>query len=225
MRSHSVPLAAALAALVALPAAADAAQVATDRGCYLENQKVALNGSGFTPGAAYQVTIDGQPLTGGTGTVSAAGTVTVSFTPNLAAQGRRVKTHVYALAVVEGANRATSEFAVTKFTADFAPTAGNPQTLRVRFSLFGFGLVSPRPSIYIHSIRPNGKLRTTVALGRATGPCGSISRTARRRLFPFAGADRGEWKLQFDTSRRYRKGSAASDFLFYIVGVRIRRLR
>ncbi len=218
--------AAAVAALLAaggtMPAAASAAQIATDRECYLDGRTVTLSGNGFTPGAPYQVKLDGQPITGGTGKVDPAGGVTGTFVPRLADQGARVMQHRYTLAVQEGVNTATTKFTVTKFAANFTPASGNPKTLRVRFSVYGFGLAQPNPNVYLHYVRPGGKLRKTIRLGRAKGTCGAIERTARKRLFPFT-AERGAWRLQFDTSREYRAGKASSDFLFYTVGVRIRR--
>lgn len=205
-----------------LAPAAGAAELATDRSCYLESStaKVAMSGTGFTPGATYQVVLDGQPLPGGTGTVGADGSVSGSFAPPSLA-GSDEATH--SLTVQEGSNVASAAFTVTTFRADFAPGRGNPSSLRVRFSVFGFGLAGRDKSVYVHYIRPNGKRKKTVRLGRATGPCGKIERTARRRLFPFK-AERGNWKLQFDTSRRFRRGRSNSDFLFYTLGVRISRL-
>jgi hypothetical protein len=218
------PLAAAAVslALVAVAPAARAAQVATDRSCYLESTqtKVTMSGNGFTPGATYQVLLDGQPLPNGTGTVDASGNVSGTFTPP-ALSGDKEATHK--LTVQEGANSAESAFSVTRFLADFTPGAGNPATLRVRFQVFGFGLASANQPVYVHYVRPNGKLKRTVKLGTARGTCGKIERTARRRLFPFR-AERGGWKLQFDTSKRYRKGTSSSEFLFYTLGVRVRRL-
>jgi hypothetical protein len=223
MRIWSLGPAAVLAALLVAPALAGAAEITTDRACYLDKRGVTLSGVGFTPGAPYQVTLDGQPITGGTGKVDPAGGVTGTFVPRLADQGARIKQHTYTLAVQEGSNRAVTQFTVTKFAADFAPASGNPKTLRVRFSVFGFGLAAAKPDVYLHYVRPTGKVRKTIRLGRAKGTCGAIERTARRRLFPFE-AERGNWKLQFDTSAKYRPGKPSSDFLFYSVGVRIRRL-
>jgi hypothetical protein len=212
-----------LALLLAAPGAASGAQIATDRGCYLDKRNVTLSGTGFTPGAPYQVTLDGQPITGGTGRVDPAGGVTGTFVPRLSDQGARIRQHRYTLAVQEGSNTAATQFTVTKFLADFNPASGDPKRLRVRFSVYGFGLSAPNPEVYLHYVRPDGKLRRTIRLGRAKGSCGAIKRTARKRLFPFDAA-RGTWRLQFDTNREYRVGKPSSDFLFYTVGVRIRRL-
>ena len=221
MNVRSTALAAALALAAAAPAAASAAQVQTDRPCYQDDTgTVAVSGSGFEPNQPYQVTLDGQALPNGTGTTDAAGGIAGSFpTPQL--DGNSV--HAYSLGIVQGANVPTTGFSVTPFFADFNPGTGNPKKLRVRFKVFGFGLVNANPLVYLHYVRPNGKLKRTIKIGRAQGVCGTIKRTARKKLFPF-NAERGHWKLQFDTHKRYRKGQAGVNFLFYTVGVTIRRL-
>jgi len=221
MNARSTALAAALALAAAVPAAASAAQVQADRSCYQDNVgTVAVSGSGFEPNQPYQVTLDGHALPNGSGTTDAAGGIAGSFpTPELGGSS----VHAYSLGIVQGANAPTTAFSVTPFFADFNPGSGNPKKLRVRFKVFGFGLVDTNPLVYLHYVRPNGKLKRTIKLGRAQGACGTIKRTPRKKLFPFH-AERGHWKLQFDTHRRYRKGQAGANFLFYTVGVTIRRL-
>jgi hypothetical protein len=221
MRTRSSVVAAVLAVAAAIPAAASAAQIQTDRSCYQDAPgTIAVSGNGFEPNQSYQVTLDGQALPNGTGTTDAAGGIAGSFpTPQLAGSG----VHAYTLGVVQGANAATTGFSVTPFLADFSPGQGNPKTLRVRFKVFGFGLVTANPIVYLHYVRPNGKLKRTIRLGKAQGVCGQIKRTSRKKLFPFS-AERGKWKLQFDTRRSYHKGVRGSNFLFYTVGVRIRKI-
>jgi hypothetical protein len=77
--------------------------------------------------------------------------------------------------------------------------------------------------VYLHYVRPNGKLKRTVRLGRAQGVCGEIARTSRRKLFPFR-AERGTWHLQFDTRKRYRRGKLGVNFLYYTIGVTIKKV-
>lgn len=220
-------LAAAAVLAAALPAApARAATVETDRSCYLERAGsrpvVAMRATGYTAGARYQVVLGNQPLQGGTGNFDGAGAMSGRFTPP-ALGGRTFERHV--LSVQEGSNSASATFGVTRFGADFSPTSGDPARMRVRFRAFGFGIdeAAPSPEVFVHYVRPDGSRHTTVRLGRATGPCGSIARTAKRRLFPFKVRARGTWRLQFDTSRSYRRGTDASDFLFFTLPVRIRR--
>ena len=221
MNVRSTALVAALAIAAAAPAAAAAAQIQTDRGCYQDNTgTVAVSGNGFDPGQPYSVSLDGKQLGTGASTTDAAGGIAGSFE---APQLSRDAVHVYTLIVTQGANTATTTFSVTPFLADFTPGSGNPKTLRVRFKIFGFGLVTPRPTVYLHYVRPNGKVKRTIRLGKAQGTCGQISRTARKKLFPFR-AERGTWRLQFDTRKRYRKGKTGVDFLYYSISVTIKKV-
>ncbi len=207
-------------------ATASAAEVRVDRACYADpgdrRDAVRLTGTGFTPGATYQVTLDGKPLAGGTGRTDAAGAMSGSFVaPRVASASRSARLHTFRLGVEEGVNAPETTFTVSRLLASFAPATGTLRTLVVRFSVFGFGLQAPaRPLVYLHYVRPGGALQRTVRLGRASAPCGGL-RSARRRLFDF-GARRGLWRLQFDTRSRYDRGSARSSFLFYAVGARVR---
>jgi hypothetical protein len=227
MRSRLIVFLPLLMLLGAAPSAASAASISVDRKCYADpgerKDTVRLTGTGFTPGAQYQVTLDGQPLTGGTGVTDAAGNLSGTFTSPQLASGDGE--HVYKLGVQEGANAPETEFTVSTLLADFTPSSGDPKTLKVRFKFFGFGLsdAAPPPTpVYVHYVRPdNGKVQKTIRLGTARGACGSISRTALRRLFPFT-ARRGTWKLQFDSSPTYRRGTSKSTFLFFTVAVKVR---
>jgi hypothetical protein len=221
MNARSTALAAALALAAAAPAAASAAQIQVDQACYQDNTgTVEVTGNGFDPGQPYSVLLDGRSLGTGGDTVGPDGTIRGSFeTPELDRQA----VHPYTLTVTQGANAPTTTFSVTPFLADFAPGAGNPKKLRVRFKAFGFGLVDANPIVYLHYVRPNGKLKRTIKVGRAQGVCGTIKPTARRKLFPFK-AQSGHWNLQFDTHKRYRKGKTGVRFLFYSVGVTIKRV-
>ena len=223
MTTRPIALVAGLAGLALAPVVARAAQIQTDRSCYLNSSSstVSVSGSGFAPSQPYQVSLNGQPLTGGTGTTDASGNLTGTFSvPSL---GTGVREAREILSVQQGSNTAMTVFRVTKFVADFTPDRGNPGSLRVRFAAYGFNLLAPGQTVYVHYVRPNGTVRATYRLGRARGVCGKIKRTAERRLFPFRAAP-GDWRLQFDTQPRFVKGSSSSDFLFYTVRVQIRRL-
>jgi hypothetical protein len=221
MRTRSSAVAAAVALAAALPAAASAAQIQTNQSCYQDDTgSVAVTGNGFDADQPFQVMVDGQPLPNGTGQTGADGSIAGSFpTPELPGKG----VHAFTLGIVQGANAPTTSFSVTPFLADFTPGSGNPRTLRVRFKIFGFGLVTPNPVVYLHYVRPSGRLKRTIRIGKAQGVCGEIRRTRRRKLFPFH-AGPGNWKLQFDTRKRYRKGVAGANFLFYTQRVTIRRI-
>ena len=187
------------AALVAA-AGASAATIQTNFPCYLEDRQVQIAGSGFTPGAAYSVLRDGQQI--GNGSVGSDGSMTGSFASGQLDQGVADKS--FDLTVTDGQNQAATRYRVSRFVAEFAPARGNPATLRVRFSVFGFG--RPGLPIYVHYLRPGGVASQTLLLGRTRGVCGSIPRTRIRRLFPFR-PDPGRWRLQFDNRRSYRKTS------------------
>jgi hypothetical protein len=210
-------------ALVVAPAA-NAAQIQTDRACYYAAgpKPVAVTGSGFAQNAAYSVLVDGTPLsTSGTELTSVTGDMTGQFGPPALNAGEFVRT--FQLAVTTEADTASTSFEVSRFAADFRPSAGAVRRLKVRFSVYGFGLdpADPRPAVYLHWIAPRGRLRATALVGRATGPCGSIAASSKRRLFPFGGVRKGIWKLQFDTRRKFKRGRKGDNFLFYTVGVRV----
>lgn len=208
-------------ALLLAPAAARGAAVQADRACYLETDKttVTITGNGFTPGQPYTVSLDGQPLTGGAGALDDGGAMRGAFTPPLL--GDDVQEKMFTVGVQSDALLATTTFTVTKFRASFSPAKGDPAKLKVRFSVNGFGLGAPNPDVYLHYVAPGGKVKDTVRLGRAQGQCGSIARTAQRRLFPFKNPKHGKWQLQFDTSKSYQRGVSGSPFLFYTVGVNV----
>jgi hypothetical protein len=218
MRSFSVILVAVAATLTATPAAGAAtltaaqaapATLTTDTSCYQETTDVVLTGRGFKPSSTVAISQDGVAI-GSTPTDAQGG-----FTRKFATAELRLPTKekVYDLAATDGAATAVTRYRVSKVFADFTPGTGNPATLRVRFSVNGFGLLKRNPTVYVHYVRPNGKVRRTVRLGRARGTCGKIERTARRRLFGFR-AERGRWILQFDTNRTYRKATQRSTFVW-----------
>jgi hypothetical protein len=210
-------------AMLLLPAAAHGAEVQTDRACYLDTPQTTttITGMGFTPARPYAVSLDGAPLGGGAGTIDAAGAMRGAFTPP--ALSKDENEHVFTVGVQSDALAAETTFTVTRFKASFSPSKGDPAKLKVRFRVSGFGLGGPDPDVYLHYVAPGGKVRQTVRLGRAQGQCGSIARTAQRRLFPFSKPSHGKWALQFDTSKTYRRGVRGSDFLFYTVGVNVHR--
>jgi len=213
----------ALCALLAAAPAARAAQIQSDRACYLDGRPVTVTGSGFTPRAPYAVTLDGQAVPQATGAADGMGAIMGTFTLHLA---RSDGYHTYTLGVQQATTSATTQFTLTHFAASFTPARGDPDTLKVRFRVLGFGLdpAAPNPLVYLHYIRPDGHLLKTVLLGRALGPCGAIRRTRKHRLFPFH-TSRGTWKLQFDTRRAFAAGTADSPFLYYTIAVRIHRAR
>lgn len=202
--------------------AASAATVETDRECYLQrtDTRVAVRGLGFTPGAPFDVVLDGEKLQGGASTMDADGAMAGTFTPPTL--GKRVVQRRFRLGLTTADAAPTTQFTVTRLLASFWPAQGSAAKLRVRFSLFGFGIGGPVDQAYVHYVAPTGHFVKTVALGRPAGQCGAIPKTAKRRLFPFARTCPGSWQLQFDTRKRYSPGSTKSSFLYYLVRVQVK---
>jgi len=197
-------LVAALAAAAAGPASAQAeATLTTDTSCYQETQEVIVSGSGFAPSSV--VTISrGDTVLGSTQT-DANGSFRNKFdTPELP---QDVRERLYRVSATDSTSTAQTTYRATRIFASFRPRSGNPSTLRVRFSVYGFGLVQRRAPVYLHYVRPDRKLQRTIRLGTATGVCGAIAQTRERRLFAFE-ASQGVWILQFDTRSKYERATS-----------------
>ncbi|MDP1847026.1 MAG: hypothetical protein Q8K79_04460 [Solirubrobacteraceae bacterium] len=196
---------AALAAAVLWSAAgtAQAATLTTDTRCYQETQEVIVNGAGFAPSSVVTISRDGTVL--GSTTTDANGAFRNKFdTPELP---KDVRERLYRLSATDSTTTAQTNYRSTRIFASFRPRKGNPSTLRVRFSIFGFGLVQRRAPVYLHYVRPGGRVARTIRLGTATGVCGAITQTRARRLFAFE-ASKGVWILQFDTRKRYERATS-----------------
>ncbi|MBW3608868.1 MAG: hypothetical protein KY463_11020 [Actinobacteria bacterium] len=208
MARTATTLLALLAALVASGAGAAGAHAAatlkTDTRCYQETQEVVVSGSGFAPSSVVTISRDGTVL--GSTSTDAGGAFRNKFdTPELP---RDVRERLYAISATDAANTtAQTSYRATRIFASFRPRSGNPSTLKVRFSIHGFGLVQRRAPVYLHYVRPSGKPARTIRLGTATGVCGVIARTRERRLFAFE-PSKGTWILQFDTRRRYERATS-----------------
>ncbi len=183
-------------------------QLSTDLPCYLPDRAVQLNGSGLPPDTTYAVTLDQAGA--GFGRVSALGAISGTLTSPALPAGTTQATHQVML-LSPGAT-AVTQFEVTAFGASFAPQTGDPRTLLVRYSVFGFGLGpaaagdpsgDPAPvALYLHYIGPRGAPIHTVEIGITSGACGSLPLTRLHHLFGFSPAA-GTWRLQFDTARHY----------------------
>jgi hypothetical protein len=183
---------------VALAApAAEAATVSTPERCYSSRKLVDFVGVDFRRGASFTAYVAG--LVVARGRVSSFGDLSGDFKAPVPARGRPGE-RTYTLTVTDGVRRASTRFRSTIFGADFRPDTGDPATLRVRFYAFDFG--SSR-FVYLHYIRPSGRLKRTIILGPTAGPCGTVV-TPLQRIFPFR-AEPGSWRLQFDTRREYRR--------------------
>jgi len=201
-RLASIVLTTIAATAIGAPAA-HAAMLLTDTRCYQETQEVIVNGAGFAPLSAVTIARDDKIL--GTAQADANGAFRNKFdTPELPDD---VRERLYRLSATDAVNSAATSYRSTRIFANFKPGTGNPATLKVRFTVYGFGLVQRRAPIFLHYVSPKGTSRRTVRLGRAAGVCGRIDTTRKRHLFPFA-AERGTWILQFDTRSRYERATS-----------------
>jgi hypothetical protein len=192
-----------VAALAAGAPAAAAATLQTDTRCYQETQEVIVNGAGFAPLSAVTISRDGTVL--GTAQADVNGAFRNKFdTPELPDD---VRERLYQLSATDTINSALTSYRSTRIFANFKPGSGNPATLKVRFTVYGFGLVQRRAPIFLHYVSPKGTVRRTIRLGTATGVCGRIAATRLRHLFPFE-AERGTWILQFDTRSTYERATS-----------------
>jgi hypothetical protein len=195
--------AAALAVSGTGAAGAAAATLTTEFPCYFEKKELTWTATDLAKNADYHLTLDGTEVASGKtdDNGGATGKLTTQRLPRKTGEKRSV------LSISDGTNTAEAPFRISQFNADFAPSSGDPQTLLVRFSIFGFGA---RKTIFLHYLRPGREgaaaVAKTVRLGKVKGVCGKIKRTKQRHLFPF-NASSGEWRLQFDTHRTYKPGA------------------
>jgi hypothetical protein len=208
----AVLLACALLVLAAPVAAAARATLTTDARCYLQGAPLQMTAGGFAPDAPLTVVLDGRQLSYGDGSTprsDAAGSFASSFATPALAPGAMELRHV--LVVSDGRRRPRARFTVTRPAgAAFAPSNGDPRTLRARFQTWGFAVGAAdhttRFAVWLHWLSPGGKVRRSAALGTTGGDCGSLA-TRPRRVFPFA-PEPGRWVLVLDTHRRYRVQAA-----------------
>ena len=189
-------LGAALAA--AAPQAAQAAELAPLGACYRSvdsqtRETVTVRGTGFTPGEQVSVAIDGVVVD--TATALPDGNVEGQVTAPYQERGERPFT-LTLTEVDQPANTASAASRVTALAFRLKPRKTAPSQ-RVRFIGRGF---TDGEFVYAHYVR-KGKLRKTVRLGAAQGPCGRID--VRRRQIPIKRPATGRWTLQVDNQKRY----------------------
>ncbi len=207
MQRIATTAAALLATLVAgaasAPAASAEATLKTETRCIQETLEVIVNGTGFAPSSIVTISRDDKVL--GSTQTDANGAFRNKFaTPELR---ENVRERLYSVSATDSTNAAATSYRATRIFASFRPRSGNPSTLKVRFSIYGFGLVMRRAPVYLHYVRPDGSAARTIKLGTATGVCGAIAQTKERRLFPFE-ASQGVWILQFDTRSKYERATS-----------------
>jgi hypothetical protein len=182
-----------------------AATLTTDARCYMQGASLRMAAGGLTPRAPLVVALDGQALRyrdGSLPVADLAGAFESSFATPVLASGIPQQRHT--LSIGDGRQQARARFTITRPAgAAFAPSQGDPRTLRARFSVWGFAIDSGNNArTWLHWVSPTGRVRTSAALGMTRGDCGALT-TAPRSVFPFDPAP-GRWLLAIDTQERYR---------------------
>ena len=192
-RRIAVSVAAAAVALAA-PAAAQAAtlSVAGNKSCYRAGDSLILSGTGYTPGAPVDITLQGREL--GTLTADASGNISSPLhVGNLSGISKRT------LVATDGANpanTATAQFLGSALTVKVKPRNGSAgRKLRINASGFTTG-----KRLYAHILRKH--YRRNVLIGKLKGPCHTLK---VRKPVMGGGTPAGVYTVQFDTKKRYSK--------------------
>jgi len=194
---NSLAVAATVAATaLAAPAGASAATLAVEpvEACYREQQSVVLTGSGFGASSLVDISRDGSSL--GTLAADASGAFQGTLELPGLASGQRSLTYV-ATDTANSALTAPVTVVATATDVDVRPLAG-PANRRLRIRARGF---FGGRTLWAHLIRRGRGAVRTVKIGRVKGPCRKVR--ARKRLLR-ANTPAGEYRVQFDTFRRYK---------------------
>jgi hypothetical protein len=196
----------AVAALLLLPGAAQAASLTPIKACYvtstdgvsgaIRREPIQFGGSGFTPGGLVDLALDG----------AIARTVQADPAGNLPTQAleapyRSKGQRAFVLTATDRANAANTVEAtshVTAFDVSIKPSTAAPSS-KVRFR--GRGFTQPG-AVYGHYLF-GGKVRKTVRFSKPAAPCGTFS--AKRRQIPIKKPRLGQWTLQIDQEKQYRR--------------------
>ena len=212
----SRPILGAVAAALLAPQAASAAALDPLVPCYrsvdsVTRESVHVHGTGFTPGQAVTVRIDGVVVQDEV-FASIDGEVIGDVTAPYVKSGERP----FTLSVTEDnqpANTASAASRVTALGLRLKPRIATPSR-RVRFIGRGF---TDGTSVYAHYLRGE-KHRKTVRLGAPEGPCGRID--VKRRQIPIKRPATGRWTLQVDNQPDY---SAEPVSVFVRLAITVRR--
>src|SRR3954447_14453161 len=226
-----------LATALLAPAAAPAATVTTDLGCYYsrqpatapQGQRIHVAADGFTPGAPVTFSLPTGPVA--LAAADPTGHAVASFISPALVTGQYKATRT--LTASDGLNQATTPVRLRVLAATFAPTQTRDATKqKVRFFVFGMGpglVVFKKPivqTVYMHVLlqpprkgarQPPARLRGSFKVGRTSGPCGDL-RTARRKILPF-GFSEGTWIYRFSLTRRYDPGQIWAQARFRVCTV------
>jgi hypothetical protein len=194
MRRRIAGTVAAAAVVLVGAASAQAAtlSVAGGKACYRAGDSLTLSGTGYTPGAPVDVTLEGREL--GQLTADAAGNISSPLQiGGLSGVSRRT---LVATDATNPAITATAQFLGSSLLVKVKPQNGAAgRKLRINASGFTTG-----KRLYAHVLRKG--YRRNVFIGKLKGPCRTLKK--RKRVLS-AGTPKGVYTVQFDTKRRYSK--------------------
>jgi hypothetical protein len=188
----------AVTAALLVPQAAQAVTLDPLKPCYRSvdettTENVHVVGRDFTPGSQVNVSIDNNmPVLA---FADKDGLVEGDVKAPYQAAGERA----FTLTLREDAKSFNTIGATSRVTAlamRLKPRKAKPSK-KVRFIGRGF---TDDAMVYGHYVRA-GKLRRTVSLGAAEGPCGTID--VKRRQIPISKPKTGRWTLQVDNQQAY----------------------
>ncbi len=175
-------------------------------------ETVRVQGGGFTPGAAVDVSIDGVVVQRDVIALP-DGSVSGEVSAPYHEEGVRP----FTLTITERdrpANAASTGSRITALSLRLKPREARPSS---EVSFLGRGFIDGT-EIYGH-YRRGRKLRRTVLLGRPEGPCGRLN--VDRRQIPVPRPKTGRWTLQVDNQATY---SADPPGVFVRLPIRVKRV-
>ena len=198
----------ALAASFAPAAAAQTPTLAPLKPCYVaagaaadQRERVAITAQGLTRNGTATVALDGA-VVADQAAIDPMGVLTGSVQAPFQERGQRP----FTLSITDNSNPAlvlTAQSLVTALDVRVTPADARPSR-RVRFH--GRGFTGANPAVYAHYVR-KGRLRKTVQLAEAAGPCGTFD--VRRRQLPIRRPATGRWMVQIDQDRAWHKTPAS----------------
>jgi hypothetical protein len=201
---RSIALAASvLAGSLAPAAAAQTPTLAPLLPCYVtagpaaeQREPVGINAQGLTKNGTATVAVDGAVIEP-QAAIDPMGALAGSVSAPFQASGQRL----FTLSITDNTNPAlavSAQSLVTALDVHVTPANARPSR-RVRFRGRGF---TGGPAVYAHYVR-RGKLRKTVQLATAAGPCGTFD--VRRRQLPVKRPHTGRWMVQIDQDPVWRQ--------------------
>jgi hypothetical protein len=187
----------ALAVTAATAAPSSAFTIQTDRSCYNEGQPMAIAGTGFVPGARWDVRTD-QIFEAGVTDPLGNWLTTNERAPIVVERTTTFKTFTLT-GQQDGVPVAAANFDVVNLFVSLVSPRGKP-TGRTRWRFSGF---DRGKSIYLH-VRRGGKTIANVRMGKADSRCGRAS-VVQRRL-PGVRSSRirsGSYQYYFDSRSTY----------------------